>query len=72
MYLIIEHDFDSSNNNVEEARLKSIVGCTDGEVEAVHWIANKMRNTKQYKGYDGVIYPWYEKIYIEKLEINLA
>ena len=34
--------------------------------------ANKMRNTKQYKGYDGVIYPWYEKKYIEKLEINLA
>lgn len=71
MYLIIEHDFDSLENNIEEARVKNIVGYADGEVEAVHWISDKMRDTKQFKGYDGVMYPWYEKKHIEKLEVEI-
>ena len=68
MYLIIEHDFDFLENNIEDARIKSIVGYTDEEIEALHWISSKMRDTKRVKGYDGIMYPWYEEKFVEKLE----
>lgn len=65
MYIIIKHDFDNMEN--QEPWFQEIVGYVDDEVSAIKWINDTIKDLRQYKGWDGGMYPYYEKKFIEKL-----
>lgn len=66
MYLIIKNDFDNLENH--NPYVENIVGYVEDENSAIQWINGIMEKIKQYKGYDGGTYPYYEKRHIEKLQ----
>ncbi len=65
MYLIIKHDFDNMEN--KDPWFNEIVGYTEDEIGAIKYINEIIKDIKQYSGYDGSMYPYYTKRYIEKL-----
>lgn len=40
MYLIIKHDFDSFENNIDSALTESIIGYVDNEIDAIKYMNN--------------------------------
>lgn len=65
MYLIIKHDFDNMENH--EPWLQEIVGYVEDELSAIRWINETTKSLRQYKGWDGSMYPYYEKRFVEKI-----
>lgn len=65
MYLIIKHDFDNMENYNPD--YTTVIGYIKDELDANAWIESQ--NDKQYKGWDGAMYPYYTKEKIEKISI---
>lgn len=63
MYLIVKHDFDNMENYNPD--YTTIIGYIKDELDADTWI--KSQNDKQYRGYDGEMYPYYTKENIKKI-----
>lgn len=63
MYLIVKHDFDNMENH--EPWYTTIIGYAEDETDADMWMNSQ--NDKQYKGWDGRMYPYYTKEKIEKV-----
>lgn len=65
MCIIIEHNFDNMENDYPNS--SNIVGYVEDEINSSKWIENKMKDIKQYKGWDGDMYPYFSYIKVEKL-----
>ena len=70
MYLIKRVDFDSLENRLSDAICETIVGVIDCDEDTVlKWIdEHNQTPDKHYKGWDGVIYPYYTKTKVELIE----
>lgn len=70
MYLIKRVDFDSLENRLSDAICETIVGVIDCDEDTVSkWIdEHNQTPDKHYKGWDGVIYPYYTKTKVELIE----
>ena len=71
MYLIKKVEFDSLENQISKAVCKTTVGVLDCDEEtATRWIKEHNPSPdKQYKGWDGKIYPYYTKTPISVIDI---
>ena len=65
MYLIVKHDFDILENHNSE--YTTIIGYVENELYADVWIGS--RHDKQYRGWNGQMYPYYTKHKIKRIYI---
>lgn len=66
MYLIIKHNFDNMENHNPE--YTELVGYIKDELDADAWIESQ-GDIELYKGWNGMMYPYYTKQKIKKIEI---
>ena len=66
MYLIVKHSFDSLENYDPE--YTEVIGYIEDELDADAWIESQ-GNKEQYKGWDGMMYPYYTKQKIEEIAL---
>lgn len=66
MYLIVKHSFDSLENYDPE--YTEVIGYIKDELDADSWIKSQ-DDKKQYKGWNGKMYPYYTKQKIEKITL---
>lgn len=66
MYLIVKHSFDNWENYAPE--YTEVIGYIKDEFDADAWIESQ-GNKEQYKGWDGMMYPYYTKQKIEEIAL---
>lgn len=67
MYLIYKVGFDSAENTKYKEEIGVI---NDDEAVVLRWMEQHHASLdKHYQGYDGIIYPYYEKKFVKELSI---
>ena len=66
MYLIVKHSFDNWENYAPE--YTEVIGYIKDKFDADAWIESQ-GNKEQYKGWDGMMYPYYTNTKTEEIAL---